>query len=243
MIESYTSPSGEWIVTLERGYFFEEPDSYLFKAVNADSEAEWVAEHIVQDENGPMYTSYPATLDWSEDENFMYFTHKGFGDGCGPFVMGNDLYQLDLETGQVTEIISSGYWYAFSPDQQKVAYLSGRNVAIHDLSTGEEIITQLDLGSVYERIDFSDLTWSPDSTALLVLGVIDLCWVPPGPDSNDYVVVRIEADSLEQNTVVEGNTSLRRIMNWTEPDKVRLYVEGGYAWLNPETGEITPADE
>ncbi|HUM71921.1 MAG TPA: hypothetical protein PLK31_24095 [Chloroflexota bacterium] len=232
------------MATLEKGYFFDEPVSYLFRVVSASGEIEWVVEHIVPDERGSFGVAYPNPVAWSGDGHFMYFTHSGFGDGCGPFVMGKDLYQLDLETGEVTEMVSKGYWFALSPDGQRIVYLSrDRGVVIQDLSTGEEIESQLDISSVYEHIDFSDLTWSPDNNALLVLGAIDLCVVPPCPTCNEYVIVLIDANTLEQRTIVEGDTSLRKIVKWSESNKVWLDVSGGYAWLNPETGEITPADE
>jgi hypothetical protein len=245
-IGSYLSPNKEWQSLLERGFFFGEAESYLFRVVSVSGESEWIVEHIVPDNRGPMGIAYPNPVAWSSDGQFMYFTHSGFMDGCGPFVMGNDLYQLDLETGQVTEIVpkTGGYWFALSQSGQKIAYLSfERGVVIRDLLTGQEIESQLGLSSIYEHISYSDLTWSPDDKTLLILGVIDLCVVPPCPTCNDYVIMRIDAESLEQKIIVENDTSLRRILNWTEPDKVWLGVSDGNVWLNPETGEMTKADE
>jgi hypothetical protein len=253
VLHSYTSPSGEWIATFEEGYFFNEPDSFLFRVVNDRDEVEWVIEHLVPDptDGGLMGILFPVAFDWSNDEQMMYFTYRGFGDGCGPFRDRFGLSRVDLKTGQTEELIATreGYWVAVAPNDEKAAYLKfgqRAELMLLDFATKEKVVVELDYDPAIEYVIFSDLTWSPDSDSLLVFGAEDVCATGMLLDGR-YFINRINTQSLLQNTIVDDAT-LREILDWPEPDKVLLSVSVGNAqhknvWLNPETGEITPTNE
>lgn len=253
VLHSYMSPSSEWTVTFEEGNFFNKPDSFLFKAVNARDKVEWVIEHIVPEPEvgGMMGISFPTVLDWSNNEQALYYSRNGFGDGCGPFREDFGLFRVDLQTGQIEELIASreGYWMAVAPNDEKAAYLKygeNRELVIFDFSTQEKVVVELNYDPAIEYVNFSNLIWSSDSNSLLILGAEDVC--ATGMLRNGrYFINRIDTQSLFQKTIVD-DSALREILDWQEPDKVLLSVSIGNAksedvWLDPETGEMTPADE
>jgi hypothetical protein len=237
VLDSMESPNGEWTTILEKGTFFDIDNSYVFRAIDTNGEVVWLIEHIVSED---AFVMLPNPFYWTNDGQYLYFLYHGFCDGCMPCGNGFYLHRLNLDTGQVEDLIQeSGTWYSMSPDERRVAYISvERGIVIKNLLTGEEIESQFDLSSEYEHIDFSDLTWSPDENSLLALGVIDLCWVPPSPESNDYVIVQLDTHTLEQETIVEPNVTLQRILSWPEMNKALISTNTGDRWLNLETGEI-----
>lgn len=93
---------------------------------------------------------------------------------------------------------------------------------------------------------FSNLTWSPDSNALLALGEENVCATGMFLDTR-YFIIRIDMPSLLQKTIID-DPALREILDWQELNKVLLSVSIGNAksenvWLDPGTGELTPVNE
>ncbi|MBK6712081.1 MAG: hypothetical protein IPG51_17370 [Chloroflexi bacterium] len=253
VLHSYSSPSGEWTATFAEGNFFNEPDSFLFQVVNAGGEVEWVVEHIIPKpgQRGLWSISFPTVLDWSNDEQTMYYTYNGVGDGCGPFREDFGLFRFDLQKGQSEELVAprEGYWMAVAPNDEKAAYLKyGENdeLILFDFATQEKVVVKLGYDPEIEYILFSNLTWSPDSNALLALGEENVCATGMFLDTR-YFIIRIDMPSLLQKTIID-DPALREILDWQELNKVLLSVSIGNAksenvWLDPGTGELTPVNE
>jgi hypothetical protein len=54
----------------------------------------------------------------------------------------------------------------------------------------------------------------------------------------------IDLETLQQITLLEGYGELKRILEWTEPEKALLeFYDGRIMWVNTLTGELTPAEE
>ncbi|MCL4263130.1 MAG: hypothetical protein KJ069_07945 [Anaerolineae bacterium] len=247
VLDSYTSPSGEWVATLEEGYFFDEPDTYLFRVISTDGTVEWVVEYAAEPDGSLLGYSRRIPLHWSEDGQYMYYIHDAAGDGCGPDSYGYNLYRFNLETGENIELIPEGHWFAIAPNEEKVAFILDDELVIHNLTTGEEVISPFDLSRTHQDLFpyYSYLVWSPDSSSLLVRGAEDVCHT--GMLDGRIFIIQVDPQSLIQNTIFEFSPWLE-IVAWQELDKVLLSISIGNAqssnaWLNPETGEITPADE
>lgn len=248
VLDSHASPNGEWIATWEKGYFFNEPNTYLFHVMNVDGAVEWVVEYASEADGGlPGYTR-PVPIFWSQDGQFMYFIHDAAGDGCGPDSYGYNLYRFNLETGENIELIAKGQWFAIAPNEEKVAFILNEELVLHDLATGEEVVSSFDLSHTHEDLFpyYSYLVWSPDSSSLLVRGAENICATGMLVGGRIFII-KVDPQTLIQNTIFEYSPWLE-ILAWPEPDKVLLSVITANArsidaWLNPETGEITFADE
>ncbi len=178
----------------------------------------------------------------------MYYVHDSAGDGCGPDTYGYDLYRFNLKTGENIELVPEGHWFAIAPNEEKVAFILDDELVIHNLTTGEEVVSSFDLSHTHSELFpyYSNLAWSPDSSSLLVKGAEDVCATMLLGDGRIFII-QVDPQSLVQNTIFEFSPWLE-IVAWQEPDKVLLQVDVGdgrltNAWLNPETGEITLAGE
>ena len=236
VIEIYESPDGEWVALI-----IEEVDdyqAYTFRAINTETKDEWIIESFSS--NGFVENRIP--IYWSENGEYMYFIHNGFGDGCGPDILGYDLHRLNLHNGETVEIVSKGHWFAIAPDETKAAYILDKNLVIHDLATSEEVVIELNYDPTIEYINFLDTTWSPDSNSILVLGAEDICATGLLFEDSYYIISQIDAHSYQQKEIIE-DPSLRRIFNWTEPNIVEIYAGMERARLNLETGQIELDDK
>lgn len=241
MLESYESPNGEWLALLEAENANSTSTHYTFRVVSSDGEYGWIVEEFGYERHSLSGYDLRIPLHWSGNGEYMYYIHHVPGDGCGPEIYGYDLYRLNLYNGETVELIPEGHWFAIAPDDKKVAYLLKGKLVIHDLATSEEVIIELDYDPAIKFINFSDLTWSPDSDALLLLGAEDVCATGLLLDGR-FFITRLDVPSYHQ-TIIVSDPSLRLIMNWTEPNRARIYTNDGDAWLNPNTGEIMPVDE
>ena len=236
----YESPNGDWVALLEGINPHSLDAKYTFLVVNNGDDLEWIVERFEHEAHSLSGVDPRIPLHWSEDGKYMYFIHHAGADGCGPYVYGYDLHRVDLENGETREIISSGSWFAISPDETQVAYIAYESVALHDLATGEEVVIELDYDPAIEYINFSEVVWSPNSNAVLVLGAEDIC--ATGILDGWQFINRIDTQTYQQTTLV-NDSALRGIRGWVEPNKVQIYYENGDAWLNPETGETQLTEE
>ncbi len=248
VIDSYASPNGEWVASLEWGYFAGEPNTELFHVMSSDGAVEWIVELTSEVDASMLGYIRPVPLFWSEDGQYMYYVHDAAGDGCGPESFGYDLYRLNLKNGENIELIPRGQWFAVAPNEEKVAFILRDELVIYDLETGEEVVAPFDLSLTHSELFpyYSNLVWSSDSTSLLVKGAENICATGLLSDGRVFII-NVDPQSLTQNIIFDFSPWLE-IVAWQEPDKVLLRVDDGdgrltNAWLNPETGEITPANE
>ncbi len=239
------SPDGMWIAEVSS---LENRASMRVQSL-IDTELFWVIPEIKQ--SG--LRRIPQAFHWSSDGATLYYTYlPTYGDGCiGRWAWnGLGLYKLALESGIKTDITkSTGYWLAISPYEKKLAYLGSQHVSesdanvvigVIDLITGDRVETEVE--TTYDPTTLLwpiDLVWSPDSK-LLVFGLV----VNPCEESiNRYSIIKVNASTLKQTTLVNELINWYQPYEWKEIDKVVLRESNGQKWeLNPNTGEITRLD-
>lgn len=126
---------------------------------------DYVHPEDLRDGNPPMGRLIPDR--WVNDE-FLYFSsnlHVSGGGTCFYGFGANGLYRMDLNSGVVSSvlILRSGpyaYYYAISPNGQKLVYKMGGQVTIFDMKSGEKVPLDFGEGTA------GTFAWSPDSKKL-----------------------------------------------------------------------------
>jgi hypothetical protein len=149
------------------------------KVISTDLTQSWIIFHKdFEWSNRPdaLLTKYR----WTRDGKYLYLEpniHNG-GDGFsapGYFIDNQALYRLNLITGDLETILGGmGQYLAFSlsPDDQYLTYVNQEEqkiVNIRDLSTGEEIIIELEEKYVISGA----FAWKPDSSGVVFAAGID----------------------------------------------------------------------
>jgi WD40 repeat protein len=235
VVSTIVSSMGEWVATVEEINTGSQLTRTL-KVTNSLEQLEWIADTVSGE---PMFVHRPFPFSWSQDEQTFYFTHFDFGDGCSALGNGIDMYRLHLMTGVVEEIVSEGYWFAFSPDEKRLAYLShDRGLVIRDLTSNNEIETQFSVKSENEWVDMIGLMWSPDGNSILTIAGFEICL------DGRYSLIRVDTTTLEQTVLIDKRGSLDQIISWPETARALLKLDyEEFAWVNTTTGELTPAEE
>lgn len=225
------------------GFFDNDQRSAVLKVVSDDGDITWIAETITMtDIWGGFEWAIPFA--WSQNDDYLYFTHHKRGDGCSPPMNGSDLYRLDLRNGEVVELVPRlGRWLALSPDESALAYLSWydreERLVIRNLAAGDERSTRLFVEEQYapEIIVFtSHLLWSPDGQALVLTAEIDTC---QHPDLLSTSIVRVDVKTLAQTTLVYEDKRWLTTVAWPDPNRVLLKDKNGqYWWMDPITGAV-----
>ena len=130
------SPDGQWVAN-SFGYY---PPIKL-QVARADGSVAWVVES--DGEGWSEVILRPAH--WSIDGRYLYFTLAPFVDGFVLYMDGSGLQRLDLENGQVTEVLAGEgglQSFSISPDSAQLAYTRSKEgfewLILRDLATGEE---------------------------------------------------------------------------------------------------------
>lgn len=139
--------------------------------LTSDGELLW----SIPDEGGvPLTDPYPhlEAYRWSEDSSVLYFYYAFGFDGAFSLWDGYGLKQIDVNTGEISTLISSEGLSAFaiSPNDRYLAYVRSADhppaVVIRDLISGEQNRYPIEVeADVYEQAGW--ITWSPFSDALI----------------------------------------------------------------------------
>jgi Tol biopolymer transport system component len=231
-----TSPDGKWKATV-----LEDQESASLRVSSTDGSVVWIADTVTERD---IYGGFewPIPFHWSKDGRYLYFTHHERGDGCISLFHGSDLQRLDLQTGEVTEIIPRvGYWLALSPDETTLAYLSfEKGLILHDLPSGDERQVHLDIEDAYPETPLhkSHLLWSPNGNLLVLTIDIDVC----GPGWST-AIVQVDVATLSQTVLLHEDEKLLYTIEWLEANRILLWEEGGHLWwLDTTTGTVTTAE-
>ena len=244
--QSSISPSGKWqaLVMMTRAdNGISHKDSFMLVVVNQQNFAESVVEKI--DVQRLMGYSIPWTLAWSENEDFLYYTHRfGGGDGCfsDDNFYGTDLFRFDLENEEAVQLAPKlGYWLALSPNQTLIAYLTNTNtLEIRNIETGEEVETPIEENKKYSEPTLtylSNLIWSPNGKELLLTLEINVCAME---EDGKNSIIKIDAETLSQKVLVVEDYKRPKTLEWNNDGMVLVQDENRVYWrLNPFTGQMT----
>ncbi|MBA4383369.1 MAG: hypothetical protein C0410_01400 [Anaerolinea sp.] len=183
----------------------------------------------------------PWPISWSEDEDFLYYTHRlGGGDGCfgeNDF-FGSDLLKYTLSSESTIKIAPNlGNWVALSPDQTKVAFLTSEgDVIIKDILLGDERKINIDYSyEVY--LHPSNLIWSPDNKELLFTIAIDPC---NNEENTKHSILKVNATTLAYEVMIQEDSNQLVTIEWKEPNRVLLQDEScNNLWMNLDTGMVS----
>ena len=158
------SPNGQWVEV------FCSQDT--IEIVRMDETRKW---EVSSDTLINPYTEYFGGVNhWSNDGAYAYIDFDPHTDGYWePYHQGIVLYRLNLETGQISEVLPLGksdwifYSFAFSPNDRRLAYIvtdkSPVILNVRDMQTGEEQSFEFD--PKYNT--GGGFLWSPDSQSVV----------------------------------------------------------------------------
>lgn len=251
--QTSTSPDGRWIAETTIAFPYESDYvngiiDQMYTALtirSANGKMEW---KIVEKwgEIG-LGWSFPQPIRWSKDGRSLYYTHQVVPDGCVIFPPQDGLYQVDLESGKVTEWFPRGQLDAdglsLSPDEKTLAYVkSSRNekgkllqplsVVLRDLRSREERAANMESLSA---LCAANIVWSPDGQFLAVTVTSMCCYEEGGVSS----VLVVDGESLTVTPIVLEDKRYRLAKAWSGNEHLLLHDPQGNLWSwNRENGEL-----
>lgn len=239
-LKSFMSPNAEWLATVEDG-LFGSTEKMILRVTNQIDGSEWIAESI--EKTNVSFNIPPDPIHWSPDSTFLYFVHRSFNDGCGPFSNGIDLFRINVRTGEVEEVVEQGSWFAFAPDGEHVAYMWRDEIFIQTLTTSIQRAVTLTITHEYEEVFLTHLAWSPDSRSVAVLAGLNICLELPATRSS---IVVVDATSLAQTVVLDEHPTIASINDWPESNTLVVTLsEGGQSEIvqfKIDTAEFLPLE-
>ncbi len=220
-----TSPNGLWVAqsTAWLPKSGSSQNVYATRLVvrRTNGQQHWLA----VESQGPFGLGYstPQPLTWAKNGDALYFTHEFVGDGCALFANGSDLHRLDLATGQVITIAPSvGSWLALSPDENFLAGLGGRQLAVYDLTKQFSQIIKL---TDDDTTQFGHTVWSPDGKKIALTAARHPC---SGDDRYDTLLVDVA--TMTVTTLIANDDNLFVPTGWEDTEHVILKNKE-HTWL------------
>jgi dipeptidyl aminopeptidase/acylaminoacyl peptidase len=213
------SPDGEWVEIV---------CSYdTLAIVHVDEGTKW---DISSDTLINPFTEYFVSIShWSSDGLYAYTSPDPHTDGYWePFHQGVALFRLNLETGEISEILPLGkddwifYSYAFSPDDNTLVYIvtdkSPITLNVRDLQTGAEqsfhFAAKYNTGGAF--------VWSPGGEKL-VFSVTQY-----DTSTAQYIATSIvlwDRQKAEITELIKDHPSRMDAVEWRDEAKVILQAE------------------
>jgi hypothetical protein len=172
-------------------------------------------------------------LFWSSNSRYFYYTNarEGFPDGC-PGYWERPILRLETGTNKV-ENLGSG---PLSPDGTTLATWQGKELVLWDVNEGIETGRVSPAVMNAEMGAGGPIIWSPDSQALVYVQSGSYCQ----PSTNSSVV-RLDLQTLEQETLLESESPLFGGASWEKPNELTLFDENRNPWVyNFDTQELDP---
>lgn len=168
------------------------------------------------------------------DEQYLYYQHVGIADGCGLYLGGGNLVQVDLSNGTQTDLENTaGVGSILSPDGQKIAFLSGRNsnnltLTLYDVDSGD--VESIPFSLMGRNPAAGSLIFSPDGRQVAFAAQQTSCgegWTIGTIDLQTAVLTLYPAENLafwQPTAWLDGLITLRR---FSEEDTKYLDLTSG----------------
>ena len=213
------SPNGQWAEAI--------CDLYSIIIVRMDGTKEWGLSSISL--IGPYTEHFVYLSHWSNDGAYAYVRVDPHTDGYWePFHQGMVLYCLNLETGQISEVLPLGksdwifYSFAFSPNDKRLAYIvtdkSPVILNIRDMPTGDEQSFEFD--PKYNT--GGGFVWSPDSQKLI------FSITQYDTSIGEYIATSIilwDKDTSKITELIKDHQSRLQGVEWIDETKIILKAE------------------
>lgn len=214
----WVSPDGLW---LQEECYSEEDKDVILTLSNRETKVSWklvVSDYASRREGEPLSGGI-TVIHWSDDGKYVYFNSHSGGDGGECFVNGFDsglgLFRFDLQTGNITTIISAKgdlRWYGFSLSPKDKWLLYGahsRNLQILDITTGQSI-------SVAHDMDFSQsggYVWSSDALKFVYSTVT---YTADYMEIEGFSLRLVDAQTGSERILLQSKTSCYLAREWRE---------------------------
>jgi len=238
------SPDGKW-----GAYFFG-----LFGSIDCKLSVANFEDTIVWNINQENFGSeaWFVPYRWSQDSRYLYFNIYVSFDGYLPFYQGVGLQKLDVQNGQVSEILPSGYFetlnsgrtihnwdlvqFSLSPKDDKLAYINrmenGVQLVIRDMKTNREDSIFFD-----KYTDAGRILWSPSQDYLVLATSNGTDW----SNTLSYIEL-VELDSLTSKSILKNMNPVIIPLMWLNEHTIFVKEFGGkYFHLNLMSEKLSPA--
>ncbi len=182
-----------------------------------------------KDENHPegIKNGVIRVKEWSKDGKYAYI-NPGYCCLDGPGMLFIDvfaLYRLDLNNGEIIELLPNGASLAFSSDSKYLAYSNSPNrFYLRNLNTETDNI--FNLGSVYDQIGL--FSWSPDNSKLIFVGAME-DWFCSTPDM-----------CFENGTPYRSNDGFTLFLFNMRTWHIEILIDNDLNLFRPNTGLGSP---
>jgi len=241
------SPDGKWTA-----YFFGlfGRTDYKLSVANFEDTIVW---NINQKNSGG--ESWLVPYRWSQDSRYLYFNIYASIAGYVPFYQGMGLQRLDVQNGQVSEILPSGYFatldsggttynwdlaeFSLSPMDDKLAYINTMEdevqLVIRDMKTNKENSIFFDNYKIAGRI-----LWSPKQDYLVFGASNENYW-----SSNSLSFIElVELNSLTTKSILINTKQVTIPLMWLNNHTVFVKEYGGsYFHLDMMSEKLSPAPQ
>lgn len=206
----FPSPNGEWIAN-DCKYV-----GNFFRVFQINGNQIWEVPYSAIFEYYPDFIGGVDTIFWSMDGNDLYFVTIPCCPDIDTLGNGDNLYRLDLKTGEWELIIAGSYhFYSFSPDGQQLAYTpnnqtdTDNSIDLHvlDLKTKKE--EALHLGSFDQaRI----ISWNQEGTQLVLLAQNGSLYT----DDSKYALVVVDLNNKTSQIIIDLTEDWLNVIDWSE---------------------------
>ncbi len=194
---------------------------------------------------GPYTEHFIDVSYWSNDGIYAYISANPHTDGYWePFHEATTLFRLNLETGQVSEVLKGNYYsFSFSPNDRRLAYIvtdkSPVTLNIRDMQTGVE--QSFEFEPKYNT--GGGFVWSPDSQKLVFtitqfdtsiyeyIATSIVLWDKEKPDTT--VLVKGHHETLVPNEWIDETKIILQVLNQEDRKFEFDLTSGELKQINP----------
>ncbi len=233
------SPDGRWTATMQQSEIVELADSWEFYNSLTVTDGVTIWEPAGGWRGHGLGMAYLDVYRWGADGRTLYFANNVLVDGCGLFANFTDLYRLDLETGEITELLpeNSSRYLHLSPDESILASVSwdGNQLWLNLINPETEAENRMPLTAGGESAQAGNLVWSPDGESALITVAYNPCL----PDWSHSTLL-VDVAGLTTTTLIDHDPRRFTISEWLNGDTALLLDESGNRWqLHIPSGEVT----